>query len=816
MFAVIPMCIGLNFIFSIFKTAIIIACLFQTAQLSAQCPAPAQPFFEYDGGDITFNASDSLGKCYKNLVAGQTYCFYMVQPLDTIIQIDMNMNGCNTCLNSMYADVDTYSAYVRVVGNVSGFASLNRCVTFNPFLDSLRCNFRTYDPSCNLLRKGVMAGNCNGMEGGKIYTFCFTVPPTCGGMSFCPMYKCGTCPKLRVTNETICEGECTNIEATVNGGVPPYTYNWTPNIGTGPGPFSVCPDSTTTYRVQVIDSVGFIMIDSGTVTVRNTPVLTLSPDTSICPGNQVVLNSSGGVFYFWQDSSTLSCGGCSAPVASPTDSITYFVVAYDSTRSCTDTGTIRITIFSPIPVSAGPDIQICPNSTDTLLACCGVSYLWSPSTGLSDTSIANPILNVSVTTEYRVRAADVNGCISYDTLLATVLSDTFANTGPDISICYGDSTSLSVCCGVSYQWSPVTDLSNTSIQNPVFTGLNTTRYFVTVTDVNGCTSVDSMLITVFPALSLTITDSSEICTGSSVTLTVCCGQSFQWSPSAGLSNTSISNPIASPSASTTYSVTVTDINGCSADTNMIVMVHPNPVVNITPSNPVICSGELVTLQAQGNGVFNWSTGETTSTIVITPGSSGLYSVTVTDPNQCTASANTTVTVEQRPNANAGADETIFKGESVALNATGGNNYFWFPSADLSCSNCANPIATPNSDVQYCVVVSNLINCSDTDCVFITVVPDIHIFIPNVFSPNLDGSNDYFRLYGNLENVKQVEVNVWNRWGEKMFYSNDIYFSWDGLYQGKRVLPGVYVYVVKLVTITDSNARSYKGSLTILE
>ncbi len=224
----------------------------------------------------------------------------------------------------------------------------------------------------------------------------------------------------------------------------------------------------------------------------------------------------------------------------------------------------------------------------------------------------------------------------------------------------------------------------------------------------------------------------------------------------------------------------------------------------------------ITLHPPAN--FLWNTGATTSDIFAL--AAGNYTITVTDQNNCAADTSFTVaegaafTVEALP-----ADTTVSLGSVVYLNVSSANgtigSVLWHPSNGLDCSDCISPVASPLQSINYFVTVTSDSGCVAWDSVHITVIPTYEIFIPNVFTPNGDGANDYFEVFGNKESWKQFNVMVFNRWGEKVYESNDMNFKWDGYYKGLLQNPGVYVYTVKLVFLDNYVPKLYKGSVTLM-
>jgi len=232
------------------------------------------------------------------------------------------------------------------------------------------------------------------------------------------------------------------------------------------------------------------------------------------------------------------------------------------------------------------DIAICLGSSTILTATGANSYTWSPADGLSATTGNSVTANPTQNTTYTVIGTNPGNCSSTKSTTVTIHPLPIANAGQDVEICEGNSTTLSASGGVSYDWSPAAGLSNTDIFNPVANPTTMTEYTVMVTDANQCSATDKVVVTVNPLPTANAGQDVEICEGSSTTLSASGGVSFDWSPAAGLSNTNIFNPVASPITLTTYSVLVTDENGCSDTDEIEITINP------LPSKPVITSSQL--------------------------------------------------------------------------------------------------------------------------------------------------------------------------------------------------------------------------------
>jgi len=525
------------------------------------------------------------------------------------------------------------------------------------------------------------------------------------------------------TDTAFCIGNSTQLNAT--GGT---SYSWSPSLGLSatdiPNPIAN-PITTTTYFVTVTGNPGCTAFDSVTVTVNLMPIADAGADTAICSGGSTQFNATGGTTYSWSPSLGLSATDIPNPIANPITTTTYFLTVTGN-PGCTAIDSVTVTVNSMLIADAGVDVAICDGSNTQLNASGGVTYSWSPSLGLSATDIPNPIANPITTTTYFVTVTNNLGCTATDDV--TVLANTlpFADAGLDVAICLGNNTQLGASGGTIYSWSPSTGLSATDIPNPIANPTVTTTYIVTITDDNGCSATDNVIVTINLLPTANAGSDAAICIGNSTQLSAGGGITYLWSPSTGLSATDISNPMANPTSTTTYTVTVTNSQGCSATDNVTVTVNSLPTAN-AGSDVAICNGNSTQLFANGGGTYLWSpsTGLSSTNIsvpIASPTTTTTYTVTVTNANNCTASDNVIVTVNSLPSAYAGADLSICSGDNAQLNATGGTNYSWSPSVGLSAANISNPIANPTTTTTYTVTVTDANNCTATDGVVISIIP----------------------------------------------------------------------------------------------
>jgi gliding motility-associated-like protein len=344
--------------------------------------------------------------------------------------------------------------------------------------------------------------------------------------------------------------------------------------------------------------------------------------------------------------------------------------------------------------------------------------------------------------------------------------------------------------------------------NPLtVTPTSTTTYTVTGT-IASCTSTANITVTVNPNPTVSISASANpICAGTSTTLTANGTSSYLWSGSLGTANPLTVTPIST----TTYTVIGT-IAGCIGTANITVTVNPLPTALIT-GDTLICTGTSTLLTATGGTDYLWSTAAITPSITVIPSNGATYSVTVSDAG-CSSTVSINIFLLALPSANAGHDTTInLTDGSVQLTGSGGVSFLWYPTTGLSCTDCANPIASPLSTTTYFLIVTDTNGCTDTATVIVFVV-DVdcgEVFVPNAFSPNNEGKNELECVYGNC--IKSMEFSVYDRWGEKVFTSTDAKVCWDGTYNGKKLNTGVFVYYLK-ATLYNGSEINKKGNINL--
>lgn len=499
---------------------------------------------------------------------------------------------------------------------------------------------------------------------------------------------------------------CIGSSATlfVTGGI---AYEW--NTGETTASIVVTPINPTTYTVTVTNAAGCTAIGSKLVDVHPLPVVTISGDTEICINEQTTLTVSGGETYVWSTGETTE----SITVA-PLTTTTYSVTTTDS-NGCMNDASITV-VVNGLLINAsidGNDVICEGDSTELTALLTGgtaISYLWS--TGETTESIT---VSPTSTSTYSVTIEDTNGCKGTASITIDVNPLPLVNIdGPD-AICEGTSAELTATGGTNYVWS--TGETNPSI---IVTPLTSTTYTVTVTNDFGCETTASKFVVVNASVPVVITGNDVICLGDATTLTASGGLSYIWS--TGETTPSIT---VSPAMSTTYTVTATDDSGCDGTASVTVSVNGTDNAVTILGQDSICIGSTTELTAVLNGgvavSYEWSTGETTETIIVTITEPQTYSVTVLDANGCVSVATKTVYPYDLPIIVISGDVEICIGSSTTLTASGAEMYVW-STGDTT----ATITVIPADNTTYTVTATDINGCVNTAEATVTLLP-----LPNI-------------------------------------------------------------------------------------
>jgi len=524
-----------------------------------------------------------------------------------------------------------------------------------------------------------------------------------------------TTPTVTVNSLTICSGGTAALTAT---GATNFTWSPATNLSatTGASVNSTSPN-TIVYTVTGTD-FGCSATATATVTVDPSVNLSVNSET-ICDGASTILTVNGATNYTWSPATGLSATTGSVVTANPTTTQTYIITG----TSLTCSGTINSTVtVVPNPTITVNSPTICAGENGFLTASGATLLTWSPATNLSTTTGTDVTSNSPNTIIYTVTGIE-QGCTSTATATLTV------NPTPVLSVnsatyCEGGSDTLTVTGATTYVWTPATGLSSTTNDVVVANPTITTIYSISGA-IGSCNATATTTVTVNANPIVDAGLNGVVCSGSSTTLLATGAFSYVWDTDPSLNNLTIAGPTASPTVTTTYSVTGTDVNGCIG--NDVVTIDVPPVLILSADSiPTTCfgssfGGAIVSVNPPAGPfapyTYLWNTGSTTSFISQQP--AGTYTVVVTDQASCNATA--TVTITEPPiltlveSTNTPVTCFGLQDGSSSVTANGGTpgsgyTYLWSPSGVTTPSN--NTLSTGTytvtaTDVNGCIATTTL-------------------------------------------------------------------------------------------------------------
>ncbi len=635
------------------------------------------------------------------------------------------------------------------------------------------------------------------------------------------------------TTANVCEGTSANFtdqSISTVGNVNQWNWNFGDGNTSGASNPTHLYTTSGTYNVTLVGGNDLGCRDTivKPITIYSTPVADFSfAQTCVNSPVNFTDNSTGTITaYAWQFGN-----GASDTQANPTTTYNtvgnFNVDLIVASAGCSDTITKSITV-NPVPVVANNDTAICPGQSVQLRASGGSVYTWSPALYLNDSTLANPVSTPvppsSIT--YNVTAVNAFQCSASDAVTILFFAPPNVFAGIDTSVClsganFKDSVQLNAIGAFSYQWMPSFSLNSAFIQNPIARPLTNTTYLVMGTDANGCAAFDSVTVYVLdPNINVIIDATKNVCIGDTVYANVTSqgASNYVWTPNQFLVNPNSYSPGFYPAINTTYTLTVSNYCYTKSD-DILIVVLPLPTLSFTQKDSV-CVGDTLQIFANGAQVYQWNFDNTLSALNISnpfawPDTSQFYYVTATDINGCTNYDSTFINVVQLPIVNAGNDTLIWKDTKAFLDgSTDASKYFWSPKTFLHSYQSLQTSADITKTQAYVLYVENDFGCVNSDSIIITVETNNLLLVPTAFSPNGDGVNDVFRILRYLNIGKLKEFSVWNRWGEKVFSTNDIEEGWNGKFRNIEQEMGVYVWQI-IAETKDPEEITRRGNVTLV-
>lgn len=457
------------------------------------------------------------------------------------------------------------------------------------------------------------------------------------------------------------------------------------------------------------------------------------------------------------------------------------------------------------------------------------TFEWDAVPGLDNYLVNNPTATPTQSSTTYYCTSTVGTCHGRDSVLIQ-WKELELNNQANVN-CHNGTTGQIVVSG-GPGWDPASvqySLDNLPSQpNGTFNNLPVGSYMVHITDASGCQdSVPVNIIQAYPDLNITnaaVTPGTCSNANGTITVTATGGlASYQYSTDGITFQPG--NVFTVPQ--NTYAITIHDANNCTATLPDIEVPVVNDLTLHAGPDTTICSGQPVTLFANSTAAtYSWtpvtglSTPNSASTIAV-PNDSITYTVTAT-LGTCVQTGTVTIKVDKSLTVDAGGPLNIDAGGAAQIHTivSGANpnvaTVLWTPSEGLSANNILDPVVTPkdiSGTLTYSITVTNTSGCSASDELLVKILPSC-IKLRNAFTPNGDGINDTWWVYDDFSCLANVTVQVFNRYGSKVFESNNYRNTWDGKYKGKELPDGTY-YAVIQYTMQSGTVRTERTDLTLL-
>ncbi|HRK27875.1 MAG TPA: HYR domain-containing protein [Chitinophagales bacterium] len=561
---------------------------------------------------------------------------------------------------------------------------------------------------------------------------------------------------------------CSNVGEVLDAGE--FTaYQWNELANSAITRF-IQPTQSGTYSVTVTNEYGCTGTSSISVTVIQAPnvVITNNPNNTVCQGGVIYIIATGGNQYQWSGPNgyTATSGSIMREGANLTMAGVYTVTVTDNS-GCVAIANTLINVIDATPATISGATTVCEGNTISLTASSGVFYQWVGPGGFSSTTqtMTQSNANTAMAGTYSVTVTDAGGCTSVASASVAVTPFMVSITGSN-GFCTTDAIVLSTTGGGNYLWSGPNGFSSSdatiSISNP--SAAEAGVYTVTVTSTQGCSASASKTVAVNSNPEPLITGATGVCAGGTISLFASGGNTYTWSGPNGYSTTgfTVHRTGATVAMSGTYTVTVSNANGCTGVTSVDVTVHPLPVAAIS-GNSAFCVGSTISLMASGGISYAWSGpgGFTAATATITrPGATtsmaGTYTVTVTGAGGCTAIASRTITVSSSSvTASITGGTTACMGNSFTLTASGGGtggSYAWGGPNGFTADGAVLTRSGLTADMAglYTVTVTNAGGCTASASRTITINPtptasisgNTSVCVGKVISLIATGGNSY--------------------------------------------------------------------------
>ena len=678
--------------------------------------------------------------------------------------------------------------------------------------------------------------------------------------------------------DSICPGESIQLLASGN-----YTnFSWLDSFGniiSNSSDVIVAPTATSIYTALLTSDCDVDATIDVTLPVESLYIIDLPDETNLCAGTSIQLNgnvSPNNAQIQWSTANGVIATDSGEEIITIA-SVGMYHIALSTPLGCYYADSISVNQY-PLPnIFAGNDAYVCYNQPYMLSASGGASYVWSPSSNLSNSNISNPLVTIVSEATYYLTGTDANGCIGLDTIHLDLFPLPEITIDPVSMICPGSSINLNANANYSnIDWTPNFGLNTTTASNVQAAPPSTTNYTAVLTDDNcGYTDEASVWVEVESGISISAGADQSFCEGGSVIIQAETDGTYanlNWSSPNGANFSLAGSTAIITNQSGVFTANIESPLGCQYSDEVEITEIMYPVVNMEDSIS-FCPGSSVTIAAPGayDNIF-WSNGDNSAETSIS--TEGLYTVNVFNES-CGTSDTFFVYQVMMPYFELGADREICEGESltidVGIEGQWGNGtvssqiiisqegtytftveeagcfvsdqvyvevnelpHYEFVTPQYACIG-ENHILQPtgvnasyfvwedgqigetlsvDAPGNYYVIAYN--ECGSTIANVEVIFQDCEglVFIPNCFTPDGDGINDVWMVVGT--DIISMKLKIFNRWGDIVYSSNQLNPVWTGGYKdGEYYLPdGIYFFDLEMI-LARGETVTREGSIRML-
>jgi gliding motility-associated-like protein len=695
--------------------------------------------------------------------------------------------------------------------------------------------FSSSQPSINIA--GVLPSHSG------IYNVTVTAANSCTASASIPVLV-NPAPVAGAWSGTVCAGQPLHL---LSGFVANGSYLWN-----GPSSYVSSHQNNTITVSDTTMSGEYTLTLTSTLTgctntigttaqVKNPVPVNISANSPLCPGQTLILSTDAQPASWFGPS--LAIPNQSTLIVGPITSSAQYSLLVQQGPCAVDT-TINVLVHPRTQVTiAGDSVQyFCENTAMQFVGSAfpaAASYTWYGTSiqPVFSSMISLGAANLSGAGVYSLFVTDINGCIGIDSVFAFIHAAPIVETR-GATVCIGMPASLSAAGGLIYNWSGPGGFSanTTSVFFPVVSAANSGIYSVAVTDSNQCvtTATTALIAEAFPMPVPSIARfPAKACANSLLNLTGSGGNKYSWrGPNAFFSDSADALIFISDStAAGIYTLTVVNASNCAASETINVSVYEQPKVPLrTTSNyqcVPFCTDLVLDVPANASGPIHniqvqfWGIAADTNLRNHCFTEPGQYDVRVyyTDSNNCVNSSSMTIVAFAKPEASfsfhppdpiVNLDVVHFYNHSDCFDCA--SAWFFGPVSDTSFKRDPTYVFTESGSHAVTLLLTSPEGCLDTLTLPIHIEDEFTLYVPNSFSPNGDGINDFFQAKG--QGIDTFHMQVFDRWGELLFTSNSILDGWDGESKGKRCKTDVYTWVVKVKA--GKFTKSLTGFVSLLK